>query len=118
MIDGRKLSEQIRVMIKDKIADFNEINQAKYCEKPTLGYILVGNKPESALYVRLKTQACEEIGIDYKSIILEESEKVTEQEIIKNILALNNDPKISGIMVQLPLPKHINEEKVLSFISP
>lgn len=43
---------------------------------------------------------------------------MTEQEIIKNILALNNDPKISGIMVQLPLPKHINEEKVLSFISP
>ena len=55
MIDGKLLSEQIRSMIKVKIDDFNEINLAKYSEKPTLGYILVGSKPESALYVRLKT---------------------------------------------------------------
>ena len=99
MIDGKKLSEQIRSMIKDKILDFNEINQAKFNDKPTLGYILVGSKPESSLYVRLKTQACDEIGIDHKSVVLSDSESVTEQEIIKHILELNSDPKISGIMV-------------------
>lgn len=99
MIDGKQLSEEIRRMIKEKISDFNEINEAKFNDKPTLGYILVGSKPESALYVKLKTQACDEIGIEYKSIILKDADKVTEQEIIKHILALNNDPRISGIMV-------------------
>ena len=64
--------------------------------------------------MKLKTKACDEIGIDHKGIKLEET--VTEQEIIDNIISMSKDPKISGIMVQLPLPKHINEQKVISYI--
>lgn len=75
---------------------------------------MVGEKSESSLYVKLKTKACDEIGIDHKGIKLEET--VTEQEIIDNIISMSKDPKISGIMVQLPLPKHINEQKVISYI--
>jgi methylenetetrahydrofolate dehydrogenase (NADP+) / methenyltetrahydrofolate cyclohydrolase len=72
-----------------------------------LGYILVGSKSESALYVRLKTKACDEIGIQHKGIVLGDS--ATEQEVIEHISQMSQDPTVTGIMVQLPLPAHINE---------
>ena len=74
-----------------------EINEAKYHDRPQLGYILVGAKSESSLYVKLKTKACDDIGIDHKGILLETS--VKEQEIIDHIISMAKDPKISGIMV-------------------
>ena len=85
-------------------------------ERPVLGYVLVGNKPESELYVKLKKQACEDIGIEHLGVELPES--TTEQQLIKEVMTLQNNPKVNGILVQLPLPKHLNEEKILNLISP
>lgn len=116
IIDGKVLSDKIRDNIRNKINETTEINQAKYHDKPKLGYILVGSKSESALYVRLKTKACDDIGIEHFGIVLDDD--ATEQQIIDHISKLSIDPKISGIMVQLPLPKHINEQKIISYIPP
>jgi methylenetetrahydrofolate dehydrogenase (NADP+)/methenyltetrahydrofolate cyclohydrolase len=81
-----------------------------------LGYIIVGDHPESSLYVKLKTKAADEIGIQHQGKVLKEN--VTEQELIDEINNLQDDNRVSGVMVQLPLPAHINSEKILNFIRP
>lgn len=102
--------------MQKQIQDLNEIHAARVHEKPVLGYILVGNKPESQLYVDIKMKSCEEVGIDHRGVRLPED--ASEQQIIKEVTSLQEDPCISGILVQLPLPKHLNEEKILNLISP
>ena len=77
--------------------EINEINQAKHYDKPCLGYIIVGDKPESKLYVKLKTLSCDKVGIEHQGIILKEDS--TEQEVVNNVIKLSQDPKISGILV-------------------
>lgn len=83
---------------------------------PGLAVVLVGEDPASQIYVRNKHKACEEVGIYSRKITL--PEETTEEEILKIIDELNNDPEIDGILVQLPLPKHIDPDKVILSISP
>ncbi len=84
--------------------------------QPGLAVILVGNDPASAVYVRNKKKACEEIGFYSESYVL--PEQTTQKELLDLIAILNTNPKIHGILVQLPLPKHLDEEAVIAAISP
>lgn len=112
IIDGKLVSAKVRAQIKEEVTSF--ISNTN--KKPGLAVILVGDDPASAVYVRNKHKACEEVGIESIQIYL--PAETTEDELINKILELNNDDSINGILVQLPLPKHINEERVLLSISP
>ena len=111
IIDGKKISQDIKDETRDKVAALKEQGI-----EATLAVILVGNDPASAVYVRNKKKACEYTGI--KSLSYELPEKTTEAELLALIDELNSDKKVNGILVQLPLPKHINEDAVIKKISP
>ncbi len=112
LIDGKKIS----ALIKDEIKA--EIEKLKNSGKgvPGLVTILVGENPSSAIYVNNKIKACAEIGIYSKAE--RHNADITEKALLELIQKYNNDPAIHGILVQLPLPKHINEDKVIEAISP
>lgn len=112
ILDGKAASAKIKEDIKNEIIVLNE----KYNRTPSLVVIQIGDNPASNAYVKGKIKDCQEVGIN--SIKLHYEETVTEQELIDKIIELNNDDNIDGILVQLPLPKHINEEKVIEFIEP
>lgn len=107
ILDGKKLSDKIKQELEDKIK--------KNDKKPGLGIILVGERPDSQVYVRMKKKACLKIGIKNFDVHLEES--ISEEVIISEINKMNNNPEINAILVQLPLPKHINEKRVLNHVS-
>lgn len=107
ILDGKKLSDKIKQELEEKI----KLNE----KKPGLGIILVGERPDSKVYVRMKKKACLKIGIKNFDVHLEES--VSEEVIISEINKMNNNPEINAILVQLPLPKHINEKRVLNHVS-
>lgn len=112
IIDGKNLAVQIREEVKlgvEKIKSEKGI-------LPGLGVILVGENPASEVYVRNKSRACEHVGIYSKTIKLPED--ISEEELLDNVDKLNNREDIHGILVQLPLPEHINSEKILFAISP
>ena len=111
VIDGKKISQEIKDELKEKVAAM-----AKEGKKVALAVIQVGNDPASSVYVRNKKKACEYIGIE--SLSYELPEETTEEELVALIEKLNADTKVNGILVQLPLPKHINEEKIIQAISP
>jgi methylenetetrahydrofolate dehydrogenase (NADP+)/methenyltetrahydrofolate cyclohydrolase len=112
IINGRKISEEIKKEVKQKKeALFNETGIV-----PGLAFILVGDNPASKVYVNMKGKACEELG--FYSVTIKLPAQTTEDELIEKIKALNNDSKIHGILVQLPLPAHIDEQKVLQAIDP
>ena len=111
IIDGKKISQEIKDELKEKVAAM-----AKEGKKVALAVIQVGNDPASSVYVRNKKKACEYIGIE--SLSYELPEETTEEELVALIGKLNADTKVNGILVQLPLPKHINEEKIIQTISP
>ena len=111
IIDGKKISQDIKDETRDKVAALKE----KGIEA-SLAVILVGNDPASAVYVRNKKKACEYTGI--KSLSYELPEETTEEELLELIDKLNADKDVNGILVQLPLPKHINEDAVIKRISP
>lgn len=111
IIDGKKISAEIKEEIKAKVADYKD----KGIEI-TLAVVRVGDDPASAVYVRNKEKACEVVGIKSKTIIL--PEETTEEELLKVVDDLNNDKAINGILVQLPLPKHIDENNILLAIDP
>ncbi len=111
IIDGKKISQDIKDETRDKVAALKE----KGIEA-SLAVILVGNDPASAVYVRNKKKACEYTGI--KSLSYELPEETTEAELLELIDKLNSDKTVNGILVQLPLPKHINEDAVIKRISP
>ena len=111
IIDGKKISKEIKDELKEKVADY----KAKGTEI-TLVVIQVGDDPASSVYVRNKKKACEYIGINSKSYELPES--TTEQELLGLIDKFNNDDSINGILVQLPVPKHIDPTKIINAISP
>ena len=111
IIDGKKISQEIKDELKEKVAAM-----AKEGKKVALAVIQVGNDPASSVYVRNKKKACEYIGIE--SLSYELPEETTEEELVALIEKLNADTKVNGILVQLPLPKHINEEKIIQAISP
>lgn len=111
IIDGKKISQEIKDELKEKVAAM-----AKEGKKVALAVIQVGNDPASSVYVRNKKKACEYIGIE--SLSYELPEETTEEELVALIEKLNADTKVNGILVQLPLPKQINEEKIIQTISP
>lgn len=110
LLDGKKLSLKIREEIKNEIVELKD----KYGIKPCLAVILVGNDSASQVYVKNKIKACEEVGIENKTIYL--SKDISENYLITIISRLNEDKNISGILVQLPLPDHINTKRVLEKI--
>lgn len=108
LIDGKKISAQVKDECKAKIE--------KEGLDVTLAVILVGNDPASTVYVGNKKKACEYIGI--KSLSYELEESTTEEELLDLVKKLNKDDNVHGILVQLPLPSHIDEDKVIETISP
>lgn len=112
IIDGKKVSQEIRDSLKIKVADLEK----KHGKVPGLAVVLVGEDPASAVYVRMKGKGCEEVGLKSFEHILPES--TSEKELLALVDKLNNDPDVNGILVQLPLPKHINELAVINAISP
>lgn len=111
IIDGKKISAELKDELKVKAADYKE----KGIEI-TLAVIQVGNDKASSVYVGNKKKACEYIGINSLSYELEEN--TTEEELLKLIRELNDRTDVNGILVQLPLPKHIDEDKVIETIDP
>lgn len=111
IIDGKRISQEIKEELKQEVAVLREAG--KEC---CLAVIQVGNDPASSVYVRNKKRACEYIGV--KSLSYELPESTTEEELLTLIGKLNEDQTVHGILCQLPLPKHIDEEKVLNTISP
>ena len=111
IIDGKKISTEIKDELKEQVAKL----KAEGVEV-TLAVVKVGEDPASAVYVRNKEKACEYIGINSKKI--EMPEETTEEELLALVDNLNTDPAINGILVQLPLPKHIDENKILLAIDP
>ncbi len=111
IVDGKKISQEIKDELKEKVAAM-----AKEGKKVALAVIQVGNDPASSVYVRNKKKACEYIGIE--SLSYELPEETTEEELVALIEKLNADARVNGILVQLPLPEQINEEKIIQTISP
>ncbi len=111
IIDGKKISAQIKDELKIEVAALKE--RGIY---PGLAVVLVGNNSASQVYVRNKKTACEYVGI--KSFSYELPEETSEKDLLDLIDTLNQDEKVHGILVQLPLPKHIDENKVILAISP
>lgn len=111
IIDGKKTSQDIKDEVRDEVAKLK-----KGGVEPTLAVILVGENPASQVYVRNKKRACEYTGI--RSLSYELPENTTEEELLKLIDELNNRSDCDGILVQLPLPKHIDEKKITNAISP
>jgi methylenetetrahydrofolate dehydrogenase (NADP+)/methenyltetrahydrofolate cyclohydrolase len=106
VLNGKELATKIKGELKQTVEDIKKKNIY-----PGLAVVIVGNDPASRVYVNSKKKACEEIGIESFEYALDES--VDEAELIDLIKRLNEDKKVSGILVQLPLPKHINEEKII-----
>lgn len=112
IIDGKAVSAEVRAEIKAETEKF--ISESGIT--PGLAVIIVGNNPASQVYVRNKKRACGEVG--FFSTVIEMPEEATESELLDKIAELNSDEKIHGILVQLPLPKHISEEKIILAIDP
>ena len=110
IIDGKHVSDLIRDELKDEIAKINEQGDII-----RLAVIIVGKDPASEIYVRNKIKACEYVGIE--SLCYTFPENVSEEEILSLIDKLNNDESVYGILVQLPLPNHLNKEKILNKIN-
>ncbi|MCX2860953.1 bifunctional methylenetetrahydrofolate dehydrogenase/methenyltetrahydrofolate cyclohydrolase FolD [Paucibacter sp. PLA-PC-4] len=110
LIDGNALSKQIRAEVAQRAATLTANGV-----KPGLAVILVGEDPASAVYVRNKVKACEEYGLH--SVLEKYDATLSEAELLARVEALNQDPSIHGILVQMPLPKHIDPHKVIEAIS-
>lgn len=110
ILDGKKCSQEILDKIKEKVDNLKNSNK----RVPGLAVIIVGNNPASKIYVNSKVKACEKVGFYSKAIFLDEN--ISQAELLENIQALNNDKNIDGILVQLPLPKHLNEDEICNAI--
>lgn len=111
IIDGKAISAAIKEEIKEKVSQLNAEGK-----EVTLAVVQVGNDPASTVYVRNKKRGCEYVGI--RSLSYELPEETTEEELLKLIAELNQKEEVNGILVQLPLPSHIDEDKVIQAISP
>ena len=110
IIDGKKIAKDLRQNLK------NEIQNLKNNVKPYLVVILIGNNTASKIYVKNKEKSASEVGI--KSKVIELEANISEKDLIKKIEYLNLNINVHGILVQLPLPKHIDERKIISKIDP
>ena len=111
IIDGVALSQQLRQDVATRTAALKARGIT-----PGLAVVLVGDNPASQVYVRNKVKACQDAGLH--SVLEKYDASMTEAELLERVQALNNDPAIHGILVQLPLPKHIDDHKVIEAISP
>ena len=112
IIDGKEISAQIRVEISKKVKEYN----SKTGNLPGLAVVIVGENPASQVYVRNKKKACEQVG--FNSWVYEMPESTTQEELNSLIDKLNEDNAVHGILIQLPLPKHLDEEQVILRIRP
>jgi methylenetetrahydrofolate dehydrogenase (NADP+) / methenyltetrahydrofolate cyclohydrolase len=114
ILDGKKLAREIREELRDEVAEFIENNS----EVPTLATVLVGNDPASEIYVRNKVTACEQVGMQSRQFRLPAD--VSQDELLGLLARLNraSDEPVHGILVQLPLPAHIDSARVLQAVSP
>ena len=112
IIDGNKTAQDIRSEAALGVADL----QAKHGIVPGLAVVLVGDDPASAVYVRNKGRACEEVGILSETIRL--PGQVTQEDLLGKVRELNNDPRVHGILVQLPLPPHLDERAIILALDP
>ena len=110
-LDGRETAKAVRARVAEEVASIRESFR-----RPGLGVVLVGDNPASHSYVRGKERACEEVGIHSEEIRL--SAEVSESDVLETVQKFNEDDRIDGILVQLPLPKQINEREVLESIDP
>ena len=111
IIDGKKISQEIKDEVKEEVAKLKAEGK-----DIALAVIQVGADPASSVYVRNKKRACEYVGIE--SVSYELPEETTQEELMAIVDKCNKDPKINGILVQLPLPKHLDEDEVLLAIDP
>jgi methylenetetrahydrofolate dehydrogenase (NADP+)/methenyltetrahydrofolate cyclohydrolase len=111
ILDGKSLAATVRVRVKEGVSHL-----AQRGIRPGLAVILAGDDPASRVYVRHKTLACEETGVQSK--VFEFKASVSQAELLQRIEALNADPAIHGILVQLPLPRHVDAARVLALVSP
>lgn len=111
IIDGKKISQDIKNELKEKVEQLHAKGAA-----PCLAVIQVGNDPASTVYVRNKKRGCEEIGIASRSFELPES--TSEEQLLALVDRLNSDATVSGVLIQLPLPPHIDSNKVTQSIIP
>ncbi|MDC1312089.1 bifunctional methylenetetrahydrofolate dehydrogenase/methenyltetrahydrofolate cyclohydrolase FolD [Burkholderiales bacterium] len=111
VVDGKLVSQKLRTQMAERVDNLRlkEI-------KPGLAVILVGDNPASQVYVRNKVRACDSIGI--QSTVIRLSKDCSESAVLDELMRLNSDPNINGILVQLPLPNHIDDNKVLEIIKP
>lgn len=112
LLNGKRTAEEIRLQIAEQV----HTRLTKGGKRPHLAVILVGEDGGSVTYVNAKVKDCEQVG--FKSTLIHLPETATEREILGKIAVLNADPDVDGFIVQLPLPKHINESKVLLAIDP
>lgn len=112
ILDGKIVSQSVKEKVKEKVILFKKEGR----KTPHLAAILVGNNGASETYVASKVKNCEEVG--FKSSLIRLEESVSENDLTAAIEKLNNDDDVDGILVQLPLPKQINEEKIINLIHP
>ena len=112
LIDGKKAAAELREELKQEVADL----KTKYNKVPGLTVILIGDMAPSQIYVRNKEKSAIEVGL--KSEVIKYPDTVEEKIVLEKIEELNNDETVSGILVQLPLPKHIDKQKVIETIAP
>ena len=112
ILDGKKLSQQIKEEIRQAVS----LRKVKGQKTPHLAAVLVGNDGASLTYVGSKVRSCEQVG--FKSTLIRLESSITEQALLAKIKELNNDDNLDGYIVQLPLPKHIDEEKILLAVDP
>jgi methylenetetrahydrofolate dehydrogenase (NADP+)/methenyltetrahydrofolate cyclohydrolase len=112
LLDGKLASQAIKDDLKSKVKELKEQGS----KIPHLAALLVGNNGSSETYIASKVRGCEEIG--FKSTLIRLAETISEEDLLETIHKLNYDNDIDGILVQLPLPKHISEEKIINLIEP
>ncbi|MEA1891181.1 MAG: bifunctional methylenetetrahydrofolate dehydrogenase/methenyltetrahydrofolate cyclohydrolase FolD [Campylobacterota bacterium] len=112
LLDGKALSKKIEIDVADEVTDF----KTKTGSVPGLAVILVGQDPASAAYVNMKKKACDRVG--FYSVTHEMPEDISQETIENTITMMNNNPSIDGILVQLPLPKQIDETRILELVTP
>ena len=112
LIDGKKVAGELREELKQEVSNL----KSKYNKVPGLTVILIGEDPPSKIYVRNKEKSANEVGL--KSEVIKYPDSVDEKTVLDKINELNKDETVSGILVQLPLPKHINKQKVIESILP
>ena len=112
LIDGKKVAAELRVELKQEVSEL----KAKYNKVPGLTVILIGDMAPSQIYVRMKEKAANEVGL--KSEVIRYPGTVEETTVLDKVEELNKDESVSGILVQLPLPKHIDKQKVIESILP